>query len=309
VAADSLSFTFPTPIAYNTPPAFGNQFSAYVSAQPAGQTCGVTDGYGIIDAATNVATVRVTCVNNATSPLQGAYQLSASGSAVTKWAVLAADGTYIFADIQYPPNPAAGCYGVDYGAYNWNSTSNAFAIVNALVYLPLANPPASCGFTNTQGVPDTVPRTLTVSGSGPSSVITIISNGASTFTGTPVPSNTGSLVGAWTFGPSLDQGMLIFGTDGYYLIMSTQADPTTNSGAVTGVEYGCYTTSNVTTAGGTINFDTTADCSGAETGAGSIGFSDGQPATGSVTYATPDANTFQTIFQTYTFSYTRFVPN
>ena len=273
-----------------------------------GQTCAVTDGFGAIVGPGNVTTVQVTCVatTGSTASLRGAYRLSVGGSQVTKWLAFAADGTYIFTDIQYPPNPAAGCYGVDYGVYGMTATS--VTILDALVYLPLANPPASCGFTDSQGNVAGTPAPFAVSGTGSNTTFSL-TGGSGVFTGAAVPSVAGSIVGAWTFGVGLDQGLIIFGNDAHYLFISTQADPTMSTLSSTGVEYGCYTTSGVTGTGGTVNFDTTSACPGAVVTAG-LGFSaTGTGMSGSFTYATPDANTLNQIFGTYVYSYTRFAPD
>ena len=311
VGAGATTFTFAKPLPYSASAVTASTidfFSALVSTQPAGQTCGVTDGYGGITSPASFTTVQVTCVatENAHPTLQGAFQLSTGGTSVTKWLAFAPDGTYIFIDVQYPPNPAAGCYGDDYGAYS--TTASTLTFVNALVYLPLANPPANCGFTDGQGNIGGGAVPFTVSGSGQNTIFTLTNPGA-TFTGAAVPSIAGSLVGAWSFGPGLDQGLVIFGTDGHYLVISTQADPTGGIQASTGVEYGCYSTSGVTPAGGTFNYDTSSACAGAVTTPG-VGYSvGGQFPSGSFPYATPDANTLQQIFGTLTFSYTRFAPN
>ena len=309
VGYDATGFNFVQPLPYSSTAAqsgFPDFFGATVSTQPVGQTCLMTNAIGAITSPGLVTSVKLTCVPNTTLGVQGVYRLSAGGSAVTKWLAFAPDGTYIFADIQYPPDPAAGCYGVDYGAYDLTSTTINFA--NAVVYLPLANPPANCGFTDGQGNVGGTPAPFSTSGSGQNRTITL-SNPSTTFTGAAVPSVAGSLVGAWTFGPGLDQGLLVFGSDGHYLVMSTQADLTTFTSAATGVEYGCYTVSGASGAGGTVNFDTSSSCAGAVTTPG-VGFNwTFGIVSGSFNYATPDANTFVDIIGGYSFAYTRLVPN
>ena len=79
---------------------------------------------------------------------------------------------------------------------------------------------------------------------------------------------------------SLDQGVLAFfpvapgQSLGQYLVLNTQNDPTTSTGSIAGLEYGCYAVS-----GGQLTVDvTTADCPSAILTAGTAGLSGGYTA-------------------------------
>ncbi len=304
VAANATTFTFGTGLLQNTAP---TQFGAFVSAQPAGENCAVTNGFGFIEISENITSGQVTCVANVTTALRGVYNVTvtgAGGNPGPKWLALFPDGTYIFGNIQQ-----GTCNGVDYGFYNFDAATSALKIVDALVFKPLA----PCGFTDANGNVSGTGISVTFTGSGATSAFsgTNPTNGV-TFAGTAVPSTAGTIVGAFTFGTGLDQGVLIFGTDGHYAMLLPQNDPTTGSGALAGLEYGCYTAAN-----GMVNFDTTATCANAITNVGTAGFSGGVPSKFSMPYTTPDANTLSFIFSgtnktgltyKYIFSYTRIVP-
>jgi len=299
VAANSTTFTFGTGLIQN--PAV-TAFSALVSVQPTDETCAVTNGFGDIDTSANITTVQVTCAPNVTTPLQGVYDLSGASGAGSAWLAFYPDGTYIFGLLQ-----PGKCNGINYGVYNFDAATGGLKIISALVYKPLA----PCGFTDVNGNVSGTAMPITFTGSGATSAFSLTAANGSTLTGTAAPSTAGSIVGAYTFGTGLDQGVLIFGSDGHYAFLNPQNDPTTGSGAVAGLEYGCYTAAN-----GIVNYDTTATCANAITNAGTSGFSGGTPSKGSFPYTTPDANTLNTVFDgtsgsvtyKYTYAYTRIVP-
>lgn len=308
VPAGATSFTFPTGIALAANAANNNIWEVQVAGQPTGaaQTCVATNAYGLISSASNITSVQVSCIANPVSPLQGFYQLfsdPAGTQPLTKWFAFAPDGTYLFADIQNTNTCLENGNGVDYGAYSWNPATGALVIETAAVYSL-----APCGFTNGAGAVDTgVTRTLTRSGSGSATVLTVVttnSSGTTTLYALPVAAASNSIVGAFTMGAGLDQGLVVFGNNGYYLVVNPQNDPVTGSGEVAGVEYGCYTA-----AGGVVNFDTSSTCAGAVETAGLAGFSGGTAITGSFAYATPFSNSLQLTFGTYSISYASFLPN
>ena len=309
VAPGASEFTFPTAFAAPTSSANYSFYEASVSAQPTDstntqdQTCLATSAYGLIHGASNVTSIQVTCTANTSSPLQGVYQVVKGGSPQPNWIAFSKDGTYILATIQNNTSCNENGNGVDYGTYNWNSTTGALQIQSALVYSL-----APCGFTDATGAVQSTSRTLLRTGAGASAVLQLITGTGTNSTLVPVASVPGTLVGAYTYGAGLDQGLNILGNDGHYVNINTQTD--TFSGAAAGIEYGCYTVS-----GSTITADTTSACSGAVVTAGTSGFTGGANAgaTGTTTlnFTIPDVNTLSWSYVGYAgfvSTNSRFVP-
>ena len=303
VAPGSTSFTFPSGLAQSA----NTQVFVGVAAQPGGpsQTCVATNAVAELSASSNITSFNVSCIANPTSPLQGFYQLysdAAGTQPLQKWLVFSPNGSFIFADIQNSGTCLENGDGIDYGAYTWNPTSGALTIQSASVYSL-----APCGFTNASGAVDSsVTRTLTRTGTGSATVLTLVTNngsGPTTAYALPAASTSG-IVGAFAFGAGLDGGLIAFGTNGYYLLVNPQTDPGTGTGYLAGLEYGCYTTS-----GGTLTIDTTSSCPGAVYTAGGGGLSGGSAVTFPLTYALPFQDELQLVLGTYTFSYSRFNPN
>jgi hypothetical protein len=72
VAANTTAFTLPTPVAYTNP------YAVTVATQPAGLTCSVRNGSGLMPAS-NVMSIKVKCLDNA-DPVGGAARdLNAAG--------------------------------------------------------------------------------------------------------------------------------------------------------------------------------------------------------------------------------------
>lgn len=312
VPAGATSFTFPAGIALATARKFNNFYQVQIAGQPAepAQTCVATNAYGEISAANDITNVQISCLANPPSALQGLYRLSLDSAGTmlqTKWLAFSADGTYILGDIQNTTTCSENGNGVDYGTYNWNPQTGALTIQSAAIYSM-----APCGFTNANGVVDsTTTFNLSRSGSGSATVLTLVgtkSGVSSTSYLLPVPtaSGSGSIVGAFTAGTGLDQGLIAFGNDGHYLILNPQNDTMTGSGYVAGLEYGCYTYASAT---GVVTFDTSATCSGAVETAGGAGFSGGTATSGAFNTAMPFSNELQIVFGTYTFPFALFLPN
>lgn len=72
VAANTTTFMLPTPVAY------AKRYAVIVVSQPAGLTCLVTNGSGLMPAS-NVTTVKVTCLDNADPVLATARDFNAMG--------------------------------------------------------------------------------------------------------------------------------------------------------------------------------------------------------------------------------------
>jgi hypothetical protein len=281
-AGGDTTFAFPNGF---TAPTSGNGtgYSVSITTQPAGptETCIATNAQGFVHSFVNVTGVQITCVNNTTSPLQGAYQLSINGAAQTAWLTLYPDGTFLFADINNNAscNNATSSYngnGVEYGSYNWNSATNAFTFLNVLV-----DTDGSCGLSDPAVTG--VTRTLSKTGSGQSAVLSFTSSdrAGTTLTFNPVSSTSGDVNGAYLVSGGNQQTVAIFGTDGRYGIFESQTDAFSNR--LAGVEYGCYTA-----VAGTLDWNTT--CTGAARTGGSGGIAGGLGKFGSLMYTllTPD---------------------
>ncbi len=309
VAPGETSFAFPTGYALASSPADDTVYAVSVTAQPTdstntqNQTCIPVNAYGAVHAAANVTSIQVTCTANTSSPLQGVYRVTQGGSPQPSWFAFSTDGTYMLATIQNNSSCNENGNGVDYGSYNWNSATGVLQIQSALVYSL-----APCGLTDGTGAVASTTRTLVRTGAGASAVLQFTTGNGTNVTLVPVPSSPGSIVGAFTFGPSLDQGLNIFGDDGYYVNINPQTDAYT--GETAGLEYGCYSVS-----GNTITTDTTSDCPGAVVTSGTAGITGavngGSTGTATVTFTNTDANTlswYYTGYPQFPFTNNRFVP-
>jgi hypothetical protein len=224
----ATSFALPTTLSS------GVAFRVSVATQPAGQTCLVTRGIGVM-ASSNVSGIAVTCAGNLTSPLVGTYAITLADA----YAVIAfsADGTYTLVvrgiDDGCISNNNLPYSGIEYGTYTWNSTTGLFRVLNA----PL-DTTGRCGFFDPRST-DVLGDTLTKSGN----TLTFVSNNPSdphTVTFTAVPSVTNTLVGSFT---PFNGVALTFLNDGTFITASTQDRPTgvVDTGTQAGIEHGCYT--------------------------------------------------------------------
>lgn len=135
VAAGSSSFTFPTAITS------GNDYSVSIAGVPAGVSCTVSLGKGIANS--NVSSIAVRCMDNPTNPLTGVYTLAPAVTGQGRfYFAFFADGTYTFVsradDALCNFTNVNGTFGnngngVEYGIYNYSSTTGAFTIKYAAV--------------------------------------------------------------------------------------------------------------------------------------------------------------------------------
>jgi hypothetical protein len=275
-APNATTFTLP-----NALPA-GTEYSVGIAAQPAGQTCLITNSKGVI--AANVNNVSVTCSDNVTDPIVGSYEAQIPGSLV--YVTLFADGVYIYGSIE---NDAA-CgqndgNGIEYGIYTYSAASGAFSIKSALV-----DTNGKCGLWD-NGPGPLASGTLQKTGSGQATVLTLTVGGGAQVVLRPVPSSPGLRYGA--FGDAAEKGFTLFLANIFYFIAETQAD--SGNGRLAGVEYGCAYGNAA--ASGTLSIDLTATCQipapvqnrPVDTN-GNAGFS---AAGGSVPYAMLDADTLR----------------
>jgi hypothetical protein len=218
-----------TAFALTNPLPTGAPFRVNVATQPAGQSCIVTRGAGVM-ASTAVTGITVTCAARTPSPLVGTYLTAVGGSSLT----LYADGTY--AQIQ----PDIDCRGVEYGIYNWNSTTGDFRSLIA----PLDSN-ADCGLRDatTPSANRTYALTKTAN-----DIRLVSTDGDTTDVTVPAVSSVGNtLVGSFALA-TFNGAVLTFLNDGTYLLVSTQDRPTgaANNGASSGYERGCYTSTSST---------------------------------------------------------------
>ena len=88
---------------FTLPEEFENDdvYDVGIAAQPSGQTCLITRSQGKI-ASEDVSNIRVTCIDNVTSPLAGTYTVPALSAADTSYVYLTLfpDGGFIYAGIE-----------------------------------------------------------------------------------------------------------------------------------------------------------------------------------------------------------------
>lgn len=266
VPANATSFTFPNALPLNT------EYDVAIAQQPTSpaQTCIATTAHGFASA--SISNVVVTCVNNSTDPLQGVYQQYKNGVATQHWIAFYPDGVYLFATLDNKPscNTATNTNngnGTEFGAYNWNSATGSFQFLNTLV-----DSNGSCGIA-TDGAIHSDTLTLTKTGTGQSTLLTLLSADSPgvTLTFVPVLSPRDQIIGGFTT-DNTEQGFgAIFG-DGHVLIASTQTD--IPSDTLAGLEYSCYTTTGTTS--GNLTWDlSTATCPAAVDTNGTAGLSNG----------------------------------
>ena len=212
-----------------------------IAKQPTGQTCVVSNASGMIDAV-DVGDVEVRCIANATDPLAGTYYAPGLQPGSYVYVALFPDGVYQIATIQDDPNcePDTHGNGVEYGVYNYDAATHSLSLLSATV-----DTNGGCGGWDNDQHQSRYDGTLTASGSGASSVLTLTpSAGGATLDLVPVPSVESEIVGSWA--APYQKSMLVFMPAGghrlHYLMTETQTDPPPlQTGAVAGIEYGCAT--------------------------------------------------------------------
>lgn len=228
--AGATGFDFPRKLAPGTP------VNIALGAQPAGQTCIVTDNQEIMPAA-NIAPVRIACLDNTTSPLVGTYAISdtaglAGGNRF--FLTLYPSGVYLMATRDDDPDCGRNDgNGVELGAYNYDSASGTFAIISNVL-----DTNGDCGVWS--GEPSSF-TAVQKTGVGQSAVLTL-TNSESTFTLTPVPSIPSSLVGSFRLPFVYD--VAIFDDEGHYTITTSNSNDSGNDEM--GIEYGCYSRTGTT---------------------------------------------------------------
>ena len=183
--------------------------------------------------------IRVTCIDNVTSPLAGTYTVDALSASDTSYVYLTLfpDGSFIYAGIEN----SGGCgsshdgNGIEYGVYNYNAATGDFSIRGVVV-----DTNGNCGLWHGNSQAD---GTLVVSGSGQSSTLTLTLSRGGTLDFSPVPSTPGQIYGS--FADAYRRNFWLFlqadAVGGvYFLNTETQADSNAApTGRVAGVEYAC----------------------------------------------------------------------
>jgi hypothetical protein len=218
----------------------GSEFHVTIASQPTGptQTCTVLRGAGNLPMTEplNVQNIQVQCVTNTTSSLAGTYSVLVGGKRnfLTFWP----DGTYAFAS----RSDDASCglsngNGVEYGAYRWNATTNAFAILSGTV-----DSNGGCGVWDNSVTPqEGLTGTLVRSGS----TLTLTTpDGA--FVLTAVTSTASTIIGSFGQAGDKDGGFVVLLPDNTYLQVQAQANNIGGTGIFVGYERGCYTSTSST---------------------------------------------------------------
>ena len=227
------------------PEALGNAvaYQVGIAAQPAGQTCVIQRATGGI-IGSDVDDIDVRCVDNVTDPLSGTYAAPGLQPGSYVYVTLFPDGTYIYGSIEDNVNcNSYGYYantrgnGVEYGVYRYDAATHAFSVRSAVV-----DSNGYCGVWDDDIGMSRVDGTLTVAGSGPSTVLTLTPIGGTPINLVPVASVDGGLAGGWA--SAYRNNFVTFipgpGNRYYYMLSETQNDePPRETGIEPGVEYGC----------------------------------------------------------------------
>jgi hypothetical protein len=168
-----------------------------------------------------------------------------------------ADGTFIYGGIENTTScgDVNDGNGVEYGVYNYDAATGAFAIKSVVV-----DTNGGCGLWRNGA--SQVDGTLAVTGSGQSKVLSLTVPGRAAFDIVPVESTTGHIIGS--FSDAYRKSFWVFlpagGSDIYFFIAETQSDTApTSQGHVAGVEYACGRITG-TTASGTLERIFSAVC-------------------------------------------------
>lgn len=261
VAANSSTFSFPAGITTSA------LYTAHIKTQPAGQTCTIIRAQGTISFnGPNIASINpnapaVACVNNVTSPLSGTFAIPAVS--VRAFLSFYPDGTYILG--VHNDDPACNANngnGIEYGAYNWNATTNAFSVVTAAI-----DTNGGCGIVNGAAL---TTGTLIKNVDGTLSADFIDTDGSGNhnlYTLVPVASTAGQLIGSW----GDNQAFTVYSANGTLFSAQTKG-LAQNVNFPPGLEDGCYQLTG-TTASGSYTVNLTASChvSGTQVGVDTTG--------------------------------------
>ena len=219
-------FTFPTNLIV------GTRFTIGVRSQPVAprQTCTLQGGKGLMADTIGISNVDITCIDNETTPLSGTYRLEVSPGKAG-YMTFFLDGTYSLAlRMDDPGCGSSNGNGVEYGVYNWNGATTAFAIRTAVV-----DTNGSCGVADfssevpvlLSGVLDRSDGTL------------LIASGNQTLTLHAVESRPGTVIGSWLpeAGIDLSGAFTVFAANDTYVAVETQN--ATHDTVYAGAEWGC----------------------------------------------------------------------
>ena len=219
------------------PQGLGNSvaYDVGIAAQPAGQTCVIQRATGGIIAA-DVENIDVQCIDNVTDPLSGTYTVPGLEPGSYVYVTLFPDGVYIFSSVEDNSdcNPLNDGNGVEYGVYRYDATTHEFEIRSAAV-----DTNGGCGLWNGASRFD---GTLTVTGSGSSTVLMHTAPGGVTVNLVPVPSVDGEITGSWASAHEKNVFIAqpIGGIEYHYVYVETQQDlAPLESGIEPGIESGC----------------------------------------------------------------------
>jgi hypothetical protein len=245
----------------------GGAYTVHIKTQPAGQTCTIIRAFGNIGASsTNITTSNplapaIACVDNVTSPLSGTFAIPSVP--IRAFLTFYPDGTYIFGVHNDDPTCTANNgNGLEYGVYNWNATTKAFALVTAAI-----DGNGDCGLVNgtaftTGTIVKNVDGTLSAdfidtNGSGDHFVVTLV----------PVASTTGSIAGSW----GDNQGFAVYSSNGTLFSAQTKG-LAQNVNFPPGIEDGCYALTGTPAAGSyTANFSASCHVNGTQVGVDTTG--------------------------------------
>ena len=226
IPARATTFSFAAGIAT------GEEFMVLIVGQPTGQTCTLLRAEGT-KSAPIISSVGVECIANVTSPLSGTYTRPRGGfrEYLTFWP----DGTFTYAVRGEDNNCPDRGNSVEYGVYNYNAATKAFAFVRATT-----DGNGQCGYTHGNGA--NLTGTVTVS----ADTLFLHSNAAGfTHVWLAVPSTPSSIIGSFSFGRGLSDGtngsFAVFQPDNTYLVASTQLS--LGGGGRPGYERACYVAS------------------------------------------------------------------
>lgn len=259
VAANATTFVLPNKVQTNY------EYNVGIATQPTGQTCVITKSHGVV-ATADIVNVAVQCIPNVTSPLVGTYTVPALSAAGISYVYLTffADGVYIYGSVE---NNGTNCgttaqvagNGVEYGVYNYDASSHAFAFKSAVV-----DTNGGCGVWDSVVThASRYDGTLTVGGTAGQGRTLHLVTSAGAVDLVPVdPSTSGQIVGSW--GDKYHKSFVAFlsagGNNLYTFFAESQADTAgpTDTGQLAGIEYACGSTSALT--GGNLTPDFTATC-------------------------------------------------
>jgi environmental stress-induced protein Ves len=212
----------------------GTEFAVSIEAQPAGQSCTLIRGAGVILPAggpNNVQNIAVQCTTNSTSPLSGTYTMRVGGK--QNYLTLWPDGTYSYASrLDDPSCSGTTGNGVEYGVYNYNASTGAFAFLTGAV-----DTNGRCGvFNNEVSAQVGLSGTLVKSGS-----TLTLTTPAQSLVFTAVTSTAGGLIGSYQSAGLNTGEFIVLQTDNTYLVVSTQANGPAGNGMQVGYERGCFT--------------------------------------------------------------------